>query len=69
MLDIILPGLIGLDIIKIVKSSYPDIKIIIVSVLEDLSIQNEAMGSGASAYIIKPVTEKLLNNAIYACLN
>ena len=63
-LDIILPGLIGLDIIKIVKEKYPDIKIIMVSVLEDLSIQQEALQSGASAYVCKPFSEMVLAKAM-----
>jgi two-component system chemotaxis response regulator CheY len=57
-LDIILPGMIGLDMIKIIKKSHPEIKIIIVSVLEDQSIQQEAYQSGASAYICKPFSEE-----------
>ena len=63
-LDIILPGLIGLDIIKLVKDKFPEIKIIIISVLEDLSIQKEALQSGASAYVCKPFSESMLTKAI-----
>jgi two-component system chemotaxis response regulator CheY len=65
-LDIILPGLIGLDIIKLIKSKFPEIKIIIISVLEDLSIQHEALQSGASAYLCKPFSEQGLAKAMNA---
>jgi two-component system chemotaxis response regulator CheY len=56
-LDLILPDLTGLDILRKVKAEKPGLHVIIVSAIGQDAIVNEAMNSGASAYIVKPFKE------------
>ena len=63
-LDIILPGIIGLDILKIVTDKYPEIKVIVNSVIEDPSIENEVRQSGAVDFLLKPLTSQKIQNSL-----
>ncbi len=59
LLDIILPGIIGLDLLSVIQSNFPDIKVIVISQLEDQRIIQEALERGAVEFITKPVDNKL----------
>jgi two-component system chemotaxis response regulator CheY len=68
-LDLILPDLTGLDILKRVKAEKPNLRIIIVSAIGQDAIVNEAMNSGASAYIVKPFKEEKVLEVIESVLS
>ncbi len=75
LLDISLSDTSGLDLCKSVRSSYPDIKIIILSMHNEESIITQAMKNGANAYLLKSVNgeqmkeaiEAVMQNQIYYC--
>jgi len=55
ILDVRLPGTNGLDILKIVKSLYPDIEVIMVSAHGDMDTVIESIRLGAFDYLRKPM--------------
>lgn len=61
LLDIKLPGMSGMDLLKMIGEFYQTIKIIMMTGVNDLNIAVEAMKLGASDYIVKPFTlDKLI---------
>ncbi|MFW6055271.1 MAG: PAS domain S-box protein [Thermodesulfobacteriota bacterium] len=53
--DIKMPGESGLELTKYVKSTYPDMVVIFLSVLEDQDTAEAAVQTGAFAYLTKPL--------------
>ncbi len=53
--DIKMPGESGLELTQYVKSTYPDMIVIFLSVLEDQDTAEAAMQTGAFAYLTKPL--------------
>ena len=61
LLDIKLPGMSGMDLLKMIAKCYQMIKIVMMTGVYDLDTAVEAMKLGASDYIVKPFTcEKLI---------
>lgn len=54
MLDILMPGVSGIDSIKPIKALAPDALILMVSGIDDNDMVVQAIQSGANGYIIKP---------------
>lgn len=54
ILDIRMPDVSGMDVLKEVKKNYPKIRVIMLTGVEDESTRNMAMGLGASGYLTKP---------------
>jgi DNA-binding NtrC family response regulator len=64
ILDVKLPEMSGLDVLKQVKSQYPDIEVIMISGHGDMETVIQAMRSGASDYFPKPFRLIDIDNAI-----
>ncbi len=60
LLDVIIPGRSGIDILAEIKRSYPNIPIVMISVRDDSKIIVAAMSAGASDYIPKTADNKEL---------
>ena len=54
LLDVKLPGKSGIDLLKDLKSSWPDSTVIVISAVLDLNTVDEAIRRGACDYVIKP---------------
>lgn len=54
ILDVMLPGMNGLDILKRVKSEHPQIEVVMISGFGDMDMVIQAMRQGASDFIRKP---------------
>ena len=54
LLDILLPGLSGLEVLKRAKSLHPQARIIMVTALDRDELRHEAYFLGASGYVTKP---------------
>ncbi len=67
-LDIKLPGMSGIDLLKIVEKRYQMTAIIMMTAVNDLDTAVEAMKLGASDYIVKPFTFNKINASISAVL-
>ncbi|MBC6990315.1 MULTISPECIES: response regulator [Hymenobacter] len=57
-LDVILPDNTGLDVLKSIRQEQPDVKVVMCSAVGQEVIVNEALESGATAYIVKPFSEE-----------
>lgn len=54
LLDILLPGLSGIEVLKRAKELCPNARIIMVTALDELDLRLQARRYGASGYITKP---------------
>ena len=54
LLDILLPGLSGLEVLRRAKELHPRAKVIMVTALDQIELREEARRYGAVAYITKP---------------
>jgi two-component system chemotaxis response regulator CheY len=62
-LDISMPEMNGIDVLKSIIAVYPDAKIIIVSAVGQKQIVFEALSIGAKDFIVKPFEpERVLNS-------
>ena len=64
LLDVMLPGKDGIEVLANVKAIYPSIPIIILSGIGQIKTVVEAMKMGASDYLTKPFEEEALELAI-----
>ena len=53
-LDITMPGITGLETLKRIKQSYPQIKVVMITGHQGKSDVEGALAAGADGYIIKP---------------
>ena len=53
--DINMPGMTGLDLLKIVKEQYPHIRVSMITAYGDEQNFNIAMSTGAEHYFTKPI--------------
>lgn len=58
--DMDLPGMSGVDLIKGVKSKYPGVEVLAYTVCEDRSVVMSAIRAGASGYLLKGSTPRVL---------
>ena len=54
LLDILLPGLSGIEVLRRVKELLPRARIVMVTGLDQADLRNQARRYGAAAYITKP---------------
>jgi len=62
--DINMPGMNGLELLRLVKGEFPDLKVIMVTAYGDEANHQAALGYGADDFITKPVDFKLLKERI-----
>lgn len=68
VLDLMLPGMGGLEIVRHVQNSMPQIRIIILSMHDSDAFVAEALRAGAMSYILKKSASEELVHAIYEVL-
>jgi len=54
LLDILLPGLSGLELLKRARALHPSVRVIMVTALDRDDLRREAYFLGASGYVTKP---------------
>lgn len=57
-LDENMPGLSGIETLTIIKASYPNLPVVMITKSEEEHIMEDAIGSNISDYLIKPVNPK-----------
>jgi diguanylate cyclase (GGDEF)-like protein len=67
--DIILPGADGLELLGEAKRLDPNIEAIVITALDRVDPAVRAMKSGASDYLVKPVTPEALQVTVQRCLS
>ena len=61
LLDLMMPHLSGMEVLKDIKEEFPDIACVIVSAMDDVESAVKCMSLGASDYLVKPLnSEKLI---------
>jgi DNA-binding NtrC family response regulator len=63
-LDNHLPDGFGLDFIPFIKSNYPEVKIIMITAHDGVTERTTAYRHGVDFFIAKPLTRKLINDAV-----
>ena len=66
--DIMMSGMTGIELLKKVKESFPEIPVLLMTGYSSLSTAIEAMRLGASDYLIKPYSKKVIFSSITRCL-
>lgn len=64
LLDMKIPGMDGLEILKHIKANDPDCKVLVMTAYGELGMIQEAMDMGAIAYVAKPFDIKELRDQI-----
>lgn len=67
-LDVNMPGMSGLEVLKAVQDASPDTKVVMITGDSSTSTVREAVSFGASGYIIKPFNQKRVGEAVRAAL-
>ncbi|MEC0239516.1 response regulator [Paenibacillus dokdonensis] len=62
--DILMPGMTGLEFMKLSRSSHPHIKWVIISAYSEFAYAKEAVRLGAKDYLLKPIGKDLLVSMI-----
>src|SRR6185436_9905358 len=64
LLDLVMPGLGGLETLEQIKRQHASVPVVIVSALDQIKTVVEAMNRGAADYLTKPFQEPNLELAI-----
>lgn len=64
LLDILMPGMNGLEVLKEARTLDSRIGIIMVTAVQEETVAKEALAAGAHDYITKPIDLNYLENAI-----
>lgn len=62
--DINMPGMNGLEMLRLIKKDFPDLKVIMVTAYGDNSNHSTAINYGADDFVTKPVDFSLLKERI-----
>lgn len=54
LLDMKMPGMDGLDVLRTVTSKFPQVPVIMITAYGELQLVKEALNQGAKGYITKP---------------
>jgi len=64
LLDIVMPGMSGVKVLKEIKKLSPKIKVIMITASPDQGVIEESTDSGAYDYITKPMNLNHVENAV-----
>lgn len=64
LLDINLPDMSGIEVLRIAKEKYPELKVIMLTVHDDYAYAADAMKSGADGYLLKDSDVETLEKAL-----
>jgi len=65
LLDIQLPGISGLDALRRIRTSWPDLPVAMISGQDDEEVAKDTLRYGAFDYIIKPIDFNYLERTVY----
>lgn len=62
LLDLIMPGMSGIEVLREIRRQEPQAKVVIISMTSDAEMKAQALELGADAYITKPLDEGLIQS-------
>ena len=68
LLDLSMPDLDGIEVTRAVKSRFPQLRVLVLTIHEDQGLLREAIRAGASGYILKRAAESELISAIHVLM-
>lgn len=68
ILDVRLPGMNGLELLRQLATAMSDIPIVFVSAHDDAEVKDQALAAGAVAFLSKPFSEDVLLKAVNSAL-
>lgn len=68
VLDVVLPGMGGLAVVRAARELDPSLKILMLSGVCDVSVAATALERGASAYVTKPFDSQYLRGEVHRML-
>jgi len=68
LLDVQMPGIDGIETLRILRELRPDLKVIMCSGVDNPDTIREAILLGAHAYLVKPIQHLYLSAAVERCL-
>ena len=69
LLDVRIPGKGGMEVLKDIRRTRPDVGVVIVSGIQDREIAQQALSLGAFDYLIKPFDVNRVIDILAACLS
>lgn len=63
--DINMPGMTGLELLRVVKGEFPDLRVLMVTAYDDATMQQEALEHGAEGYLTKPLDFTELKREVF----
>ncbi len=67
-LDVNMPGISGLDTLKILREKFPDVRVVMITGDASMATVREAVSFGAVGYIIKPFNASRVGDTLKAAL-
>ncbi|MFD0958026.1 response regulator transcription factor [Paenibacillus chungangensis] len=67
--DIRMPEMDGLELIKHIRHRFPDMPVIILTGYADFDYARSALQYGVTQYLLKPVTQESINEAVWTILS
>ena len=64
LMDIMMPRIHGVEALRRVKAIDPEIKVIMITAVDDKEISEEALASGATDYVTKPIDLQYLDTVV-----
>jgi len=64
LLDILMPGMSGLEVLENVRKLYPNLPVIILTGVKDKRMVDDTLNMGAADYICKPIDLDILEQSI-----
>ncbi|MBN2433141.1 MAG: sigma-54-dependent Fis family transcriptional regulator [Acidobacteria bacterium] len=68
LLDLTMPYVSGQELLKKVREQYPEIPVVVITGLNDVTIAVDCMKNGAVDYLLKPVERNRLTSAVKAVI-
>ncbi len=65
LVDVELPGISGIEVVRAVRQQAPAVRFIVLSAYDDHAYVVEALGAGVSGYLLKTVSRRELASAVH----
>lgn len=66
--DINMPGITGIELLRILKEKYPDLKVFMITAYDDKEKYEKSMLYGAEEYLTKPIDFEKLKREIFSII-